>query len=145
VPRTEVALRLAVDGDELWRLVGDPGKRPRWWPNVDRVDRPDPATLVKWVISPRGKAVEMRYTLAEAGPGLRLRWAQQLEGGPFERSLRSCIEEIRVEQEGESSVLRLSIERKLRGTAALGGVFIARGQRRELRAALDRVQERFGG
>lgn len=145
MPRNTVTRNLTADPDTLWKLVGDPSKLPRWWPKVERVDRRDPERFTKWVVSPRGRAVEMHYSLEEAGPGRRTVWRQDLDAGPFARSLRSASEEIRVEQSGDGSRLSLSLERRLRGSARLGAWFVWRGQRRELREAMDAVEERVDG
>ena len=134
---------IAVEPVKVWGLVGDPGKLARWWPNVDRVDRPDPATLTKWVISPRGRAVAMRFHMLENRSGEFCSWKQDLVGTPFARSVVEAIESIRVEPSAQGSLVTLTIRRKMRGTAKIGALLVARGQRKELDEALNRLERRF--
>lgn len=145
MPKVTRSRLVGAEPSAVWKLVGDPAKLPRWWPAVERVDRPEPGRFTKWVISPRGKAVPMSFRLAGSGPGLSVRWEQELAGTAFERAIRSASEELSVEPADGGSTVRLCLNRRLRGTARLGFLFISRGQRRELESALDRLQERVDG
>ncbi|MEI6447817.1 MAG: SRPBCC family protein [Actinomycetes bacterium] len=145
MPRTKRTRALDADPEKVWALAADPAKLPRWWPEVDRVDRPDGNSFTKWVVSPRGRAVAMTFSLADLEEGRHVRWVQQLEGTPFARSLRSGAEEVTVEEAGAGSKIELVIERRMKGTARLGGLLISRGQRRELDEALDRLEARLSG
>jgi len=143
LPSTTVQVALPAPADRVWAWVADPGRLPRWWPDVDRVDRPEAATYVRWVKSPRGRAVPMRFELAELVPGERVTWAQTVAGTPFERSVKSSSEAIELQPEGDESVVSLTISRKLRGTAKLGSLFVRRGQKRQLESAASGLERAF--
>lgn len=145
MPKTSRSRVLAADPEAVWRIAGDPGKLARWWPKVERVDRPAADQFVKWLTSARGRAVPMSFRLIESEPGVFACWEQELEGSPFERSVRRSRECVRVEPAAEGTSVVLSIKRSLKGSARLGAPLVARGQRIELESALDRLQERFGG
>lgn len=143
MPRTSRSRVISAEPQRVWNLVGDPGKLPRWWPRVDRVDRPDPATLTKWVRSPRGRAVAMRYHLAASVGGESLCWEQEITGTPFARSVSRSVETIEALPAAGGTKVTLTIRRHLRGTAKMGALLVARGQRKELDEALDRLEQRF--
>ncbi len=110
---------------------------------MDRVDRPEEATYVRWVKSPRGRAVPMRFELSDLVSGKRVAWAQVIAGTPFERSVKSSSEAIELQPEGDESLVRLTISRKLKGTAKLGSFFVRRGQRRQLESAASGLERAF--
>jgi hypothetical protein len=87
----------------------------------------------------------MTFSLADLDDGRHVRWVQELEGTPFARSVKSAAEEVSVEETDGGSRIELVIERRMKGTARLGGLLIARGQRRELDQALDRLEVRLDG
>ena len=136
---------LPADPAQVWKLVGDPGKLARWWPNVDRIDRPATDAAVRWVISPRGRAVPMNYRIASGAAERSIVWSQQIVGSPFARSLKASTESFQVGPDPVGSLVTLELDRRLRGTAKLGWPFMLRGQRRELDRALDALEERFNG
>lgn len=144
MPTASVALEVPGAAESIWDWVADPARLPRWWPAVDRVDRPSSDVYTRWVRSPRGNAVAMTFRLSELEPGRRAVWTQQLEGTAFERSIRSAEETIEIVPEADSTVVRLTLRRRLRGTARLGSAFIGRGQRRELEMARAALEDRFG-
>ena len=105
MPRTSRRRSIAADPESVWRIAGDPAKLARWWPRVERVDRPSPDRFVKWLTSARGRAVPMAFRLVEAEPGIYACWEQEIEGTAFERSVRSSRESIRIEAvDGGTSV-----------------------------------------
>lgn len=86
----------------------------------------------------------MRFRLVELQPGSIAIWAQELAGTAFERSVKSSEETIEVAGTNSGTTVQLTIARRLRGTARLGGIFVARGQKRELEAAIAGLKGAFG-
>jgi len=81
--------------------------------------------------------------MLENRPGKFCSWEQDLVGTPFARSVVEAIESIRVEPTAQGSLVTLTIRRKMRGTAKMGALLVARGQRKELDEALNRLERRF--
>ena len=143
LPSTSIEVPLSVSADQVWEWVADPGRLPRWWPDVDRVDRPGEATYVRWVTSPRGRAVPMRFELSSLEPGVCVTWSQAIIGTAFERAVKSATEEISLKSVDDGSLVRLTISRKLRGTAKLGSFFVRRGQKQQLALAAEGLSGEF--
>ena len=143
MPKTSVSRLVKCQADKAWSLVGDPGKLQRWWPRVERIDRPAPDRVTRWVISGRGRAVAMEYALSQGESERCLVWSQQVIGTPFAKSVRSSTEIMSLETADEGTVVTLSIERKLKGTARLGAPLVARAQRQELIKAMDSLEGRL--
>ena len=127
--------------ERSWAYVADPSRLARWWPSVDRVDRPTEASYTRWVLSPRGRAVPMHFQMIELLPGEKVTWEQDLAETAFARSVRRSCEIFEVSPNGSGSAIRLTIQRSLRGTAMLGALFVARAQKRELKLAANALQE----
>jgi hypothetical protein len=86
----------------------------------------------------------MRFELEDLTPGQRIVWRQDLDGTPFEKAIAESRESIEVRASDSGSVVSLALTRKLKGTARLGALFIARGQKRELASAAAALQGVFG-
>lgn len=86
----------------------------------------------------------MRFRLIELEPGRRAVWRQQLKDTAFERSVKQSDETVEIAESRDGSKIQLTIARKLRGTAKLGSLFVAKGQRRELEAALSGLRGVLG-
>jgi hypothetical protein len=82
----------------------------------------------------------MTFQLDAVDPGRSISWCQEVEGTSFARAVRESREEIRVERSGQGCTVSLTIDRRLRGTSRLGGWLAARGQRKQLVAALDGLE-----
>jgi carbon monoxide dehydrogenase subunit G len=85
----------------------------------------------------------MRYRLAENRIGEFISWEQDLAGTPFARSVLQAVEAIQAEPADGGTKVTLTIRRKLKGTAKMGSLLVARGQRKELDEALRRLERRF--
>lgn len=145
MPKTTRAKVVAADPQRVWGYAADPSKLPRWWPNIERVERKSSDDYTRWAISPRGRAVAMTFALADLAEGRMVTWEQQIEGTVFARSLRSASETLKVEPAGDSTKVELTIRRRMRGTARLGALFIAKAQRREIDQALSQLSEALNG
>ena len=144
MPTSRVRITVTRSAVDAWSLAADPSRLGRWWPEVDRVDRPTEGSYTRWVRSPRGRAVPMSFSLVSLEPNRSIAWEQLLEGTPFAKAVRSSVESIAIAGE-DPTVIELSIRRKLRGTARLGWPFIVRGQRRELSAAAGNLKRALDG
>lgn len=132
---------ISAPADKVWSYAADPARLPRWWPAVDRVDRPDPESYTRWVMSPRGKAVPMAFSLSSLRAGESVEWIQVLAGTPFAKAIGSSTESISVAEADAGSEVTISINRRLKGTARLGSFFVRRGQKRELASAAAQLKE----
>ena len=72
-------------------------------------------------------------------------WVQVIEGTIFSRSLKSATETLLITDDGSATKVQLEIKRKMRGTAKLGALFVARAQKKELDAALDHLEAALDG
>ena len=92
--------------------------------------------------SERGKAVRADYVVEAQEPPRRRAWAQQLEGSPFERLLRSHRTEVALAEAGEGTEVTLTVDQRPRGTARLGGFLVRRATARSLDARSTRRSTR---
>lgn len=145
MPRTRRSRLLAASPQEVWSFAADPGKLPRWWPDTERVERSSGEDYTRWVLSPRGRAVAMRFRLGHLEQGASVTWNQEIEGSIFERSLRSASERLTLHPRQAGTLVELEIRRRMRGTARFGAAFIARAQKQQLERALDRLEEAVDG
>jgi uncharacterized protein YndB with AHSA1/START domain len=126
--------------DTIWRVVADPYGLPRWWPRVERVESVDAGAWTSVLRSDRGKAVRADYVVEAHEPPRRRAWAQQLEGSPFERLLRSHRTEVVLAESGGGTEVTLTVEQRARGTARLGGFLVRRATARSLDQALVNLE-----
>ncbi|MEI7889158.1 MAG: SRPBCC family protein [Actinomycetes bacterium] len=145
MPTARCQIELSVPAEKAWAYAADPSRLGRWWPAVERVDRADDENYTRWIMSPRGRAVPMAFKLEALEPGHKVTWQQQLAGTAFARSVRSSTETIEVVGTETGSTVGLSITRRLKGTARLGGFLVRRGQRRELKAAVENLRANLDG
>ena len=147
VPVTRRARTIAVAPAEIWEVVADPHHLPRWWPGVRRVEGVAADRFTKVLTTRKGRAVRMDYRLVDEEPGVRRRWAQEIEDTPFERLMDAAEEEVALgpAADGEATAVTLLLDRRLRGWSRFGGFFFRRAAREELDGALDALAEAVGG
>ena len=75
-----------------------------------------------------------------ATEGERYAWAQEIDGTPFEKVLRSATLEIRLERRDGDTVVTLVGDDRLRGLSRLGSPMMRRAMRRRLEEALDGIE-----
>jgi uncharacterized protein YndB with AHSA1/START domain len=126
--------------DAVWAIVADPRQLPRWWPHTTRVEgvRDDGWTSV--LGSGRGRTVRADFVLEASEPPGLVRWAQELDGTPFERLLTEAITEVRLERVATGTSVDLSLRQGARGWAMLGGFMLRRAAVRQLDAALGGLE-----
>jgi hypothetical protein len=86
----------------------------------------------------------MRFDLEDLTPGERIVWRQDLAGTPFEKAISESRESIEVRASATGSTVQLGMARKLKGSARLGRIFVARGQKKELASAAAALKVVFG-
>jgi uncharacterized protein YndB with AHSA1/START domain len=129
---------LRAPPEDVWRVVTDPERLPRWWPGVERVEVAAPDAWTEVLLSPSGRPVRADYSLVEAEAPRRLVWRQELEGSPFERILSESFVELALEEAGEGSArLTLTARQRARGLARLGLLQMRLAAARQLDGALD--------
>ena len=84
---------VAAPRKEVWALVGDPYHHPRWWPRVQRVEGVTARGWTNVLVSSRGNTVRTDWVVEVNEEPTRRRWAQEIDGTPFERLFkRNAIE-----------------------------------------------------
>jgi uncharacterized protein YndB with AHSA1/START domain len=134
---------VAAAPEDVWRLVSDPYHLPRWWPRTERVEGVSERGWTSVLGSPRGggRSVRADYVLVASEAPRRRRWAQELEGTPFERLFSAWAAEVQLEPAGEGAArVRLLVESQGRGWARFGGFMVRRAMKRLLDEALDNLQ-----
>jgi len=97
VATTRRTRTIAVPIDRLWDTLADPHHLPRWWPRVERVEDVTDDAFTEVLRAASGRSVRADFQLVEVDPHSRhVRWAQQLQGTPFARVLRSSEVEIQL-------------------------------------------------
>jgi uncharacterized protein YndB with AHSA1/START domain len=94
VPTVRHSRTLPVAAERLWEVIGDPHHLPRWWPRVHRVEGVDADAFTEVLVSEKGKMVRADFRLVEERPERKIVWAQQIDGSPFARVLKSAETEI---------------------------------------------------
>jgi uncharacterized protein YndB with AHSA1/START domain len=144
MPRIRRSRTIGAPPEEVWRTVGDAHHLARWWPRVQRVEHVERERFTEVLGTDRGRAVRADFRVLESrAPHVR-RFAQDIEGSPFERLLRDAETEIRLEPDGDGTRVTLVVRQQLRGVGALGAVMVRRATRRqadEALAALARLHE----
>ncbi len=143
---------------ELWEVIGDPHHLPRWWPRVARVEDVEEDAFTEVMRTSKGKLVRADFELVARDEEAHvLRWAQRVQGTPFERVLAAAETEVRLAQEpGDPGTTEVTIELRqvLRGVmganmriappARFGGFLVRRAAAATLEEALNGL-ERISG
>lgn len=89
MPTASETRTLSMPAGEVWQLVCDPYHLPRWWPRVERVEGVSGALFTQVLRgSSSGRLVRAEFERTEHDDAqMRLVWAQQIAGTPFERVL----------------------------------------------------------
>jgi uncharacterized protein YndB with AHSA1/START domain len=103
MPTVKRTRTIAASPGELWDVLGDPHHLPRWWPRVQRVEAVGEEDFTQVLISEKGKMVRADFKLVDVVAERRVVWAQQVEGTPFERVLKSAETEITLTGSGAAA------------------------------------------
>ncbi|HZU60981.1 MAG TPA: SRPBCC family protein, partial [Solirubrobacteraceae bacterium] len=104
MPTTRRTRRLSTPPARVWEVVGDPHHMARWWPEVRRVEGVFEDRFTQVFMTKKGRMVRVDQFVLEAEPpdpagepAGRMRWAQEIEGTPFERVLEESLTEVVLE------------------------------------------------
>jgi uncharacterized protein YndB with AHSA1/START domain len=158
--------------EELWEVIRDPHHLPRWWPRVTRVEDVEDGAFTEVMKTRKGKLVRADFKVVACDDAEHLlTWAQQVEGTPFARVLRSAETEVRLtsvdtsappsrsdgvgEPRGAATVVRIELRQAMAGyspsfgmfmgfSARFGSPIVRRAAQATIEEALDGL-ERIGG
>ena len=130
---------LAAPPERVWAVVGEPRALARWWPRVERVKAITPEGWTTVLRSDRGRAVRADWRLDGQEALVRRAWAQEIEGTPFAKVLAERRVEVRLDAAGGETRVTLELRQRGRGMARFGRFMLRRAARRELAAALERL------
>lgn len=146
MPRATRSATIPAPPEEVWRTVGDPHHLPRWWPRVLRVESVEADRFTEVLSSGKGRSVRADFRVQESRPPAVRRWAQEVEGTPFEGLLRSAETEVRIEPAGRgASRVTVTVRQRLRGAGLLSAVIVRRATARQLDEALAGLARLHGG
>jgi uncharacterized protein YndB with AHSA1/START domain len=128
--------------DEVWETVADPYHLPRWWPNVRRVEAVTETGFTEVLAAgEQGRPVRADFrVMAHEAPHRRV-WAQEIEDSPFARVFTAVRVTAEIEPADAGSLVRLTIDQRLRGGSRFGAPLVRRGSGRLLGRALDTLAE----
>jgi uncharacterized protein YndB with AHSA1/START domain len=132
---------IEVAPEDLWRVVGDPSHLVRWWPRVERIEGVGRGAFTQVMKTKKGRNVRADFHVVEADRPRLHRWAQDVEGTPFERFL--ALNETTVELEPRDGATRVTLtaRQKLRGLSRVGGGFmLKRATAKQLEEALEGLE-----
>lgn len=158
---------MAMPAGELWATVRDPYHLARWWPRVERVEGVQAAFFTEVLRSANGKLVRADFEVREIDEqAMRIVWAQQIAGTPFERVLASAETVVQVSARPgmnarAATEVTLTLAQTLRGLlprpqspdggrvpawslARLGSPLVSRAAAKTVREALDGLQQLSG-
>src|SRR3954463_1516272 len=146
MPTTSRTRDITAAPDEVWRLVGDPHHLARWWPRVTRVESVREGRFTEVLIGARsGRAVRADFRIKEKRKERLLRFAQDIEGSPFEKVLKEAETRIELAPAGDGTTVTIALRQRPRGLARFGGgTMMRRATGRVLDAALDGLESALG-
>ena len=144
MPRTRRSRTMDATPEQVWRTVCDPHHLPRWWPRVQRVEGVDREHFTEVLNTDKGRSIRADFRVVESRAPEVQRWVQQVEGSPFERLLRSAETEVRLERDGDTTRVTLTLNQRLKGLGAFGGFMVRRANRQVADEALERLGRLHG-
>ncbi|MCU0314380.1 MAG: SRPBCC family protein [Solirubrobacteraceae bacterium] len=136
---------LAAPPDAVWRTVGDLHQLARWWPKVLRVEAVRDGRFTEVLQTERGRDVRADFVLAASEPPRTWTADQEVEGTPFEGVLAAARKSVLLQPAGaDGTVVTITLERRMRGMARLGGFMLRTATRRQVDSALDNLEELHG-
>jgi uncharacterized protein YndB with AHSA1/START domain len=145
VPTTRRRRTLDAPVSDVWTVVADPHHLPRWWPRAARVEDVSGERFTLVLATAKGRSVRADYRVVASEPPRRRRFAQEVEGSPFERLLRSSEIEIELAETPAGTEVRMELAQRLRGVSQLGGFMFRGAARRTLDEALESLERALVG
>jgi uncharacterized protein YndB with AHSA1/START domain len=137
MPTVRRSRTVAAAPEAVWATVADPHHLPRWWPRVRRVEAVTAEHFTQVLATDKGATVRADFRVLETrAPAVR-RWAQEVEGTPFERLFARSETEVHVDLDAAGARVELVLRQRLRGSARLGGFLVRRATARVLDDALE--------
>ena len=131
---------VAAPRTEVWELVADPYHHPRWWPRVERVEGVTSRGWTNVSVSARGNTVRTDWAVEANLQPTERRWAQEIEGTPFERLFKRNVVVATLEHaDGGSTRVTLAYEQKPRGAARVMPFLLKRPMGKQLDEALENL------
>ncbi len=97
MPNASASRTIAAPVLQLWEVIRDPHHLPRWWPRVTRVEDVQDGAFTEVMRTRKGKLVRADFNVVACDDAERsLTWAQQIEGTPFARVLKSAETQVRL-------------------------------------------------
>ncbi|HST56417.1 MAG TPA: SRPBCC family protein [Solirubrobacteraceae bacterium] len=154
MPTARRSRTISASQPQLWELVGDPHHLPRWWPRVSRVEDVEADAFTEVMNTAKGRVVRADFRVVEAQEPTRLKFAQQLEGTPFARLLKSAETELRLEpvagsasgaDEQPATLVTIELRQSLTGFfPRFGSYMVRRAANATLDEALDGLERIVG-
>lgn len=145
MPTTRRRRTLDAPPSAVWAVVSDPHHLPRWWPRAARVEDVSRNHYTLVLTTAKGRSVRADYRVVAHEPRRLRRAAQEIEGSPFEKLLRTSEVEIALEEEADGTLVTMELAQKLRGASRLGGFMFRGAARRTLDEALDSLEQTVVG
>lgn len=119
MPTARASRTIPAPLPELWGVISDPHHLPRWWPRVTRVENVEADAFTEVMKASSGRVVRADFALLERDEDSHLlRWAQRVEGTPFERVLVSAETEVALaphRSQGDATDVTIELRQALRG------------------------------
>jgi uncharacterized protein YndB with AHSA1/START domain len=129
--------------EEVWELISDPERLPRWWPGVTRVEEVTGEAWTTVLSSPRGKTVRADYTRVEAERPSLLVWRQEVEESPFERILADAVTTVVLAPADEGTRVAIALEQKPRGWARFAPIQFRAAGKRQVEGAIEGLRDQW--
>ena len=139
--RTRRSRVIAAPRERVWELVGDPYHHPRWWPRVERVEGVTARGWTNVLVSSRGNTVRTDWAVEVNQQPTERRWAQEIEGTPFERLFKRNAIEAQLEKAEGGTRVTLAYDQQPRGLARALPFLIKRPMGKQLDEALTNLAE----
>jgi uncharacterized protein YndB with AHSA1/START domain len=138
VPTTRVSRTLAASPQAVWDVVADPWHQVRWWPRVMRMEGVEDGHFTQVLGTAKGRGVRADFRIVETREPRLLRWAQELEGSPFERLLAEAVTTVELApgDGGAGTTVTIELRQQLLGWSRLTPFLFKRAARRQLADAL---------
>lgn len=144
MPTTRRTRSLAAGPHDVWPTVSDPHHLPRWWPLVASVEQVQEDAFTELLKTRKGRGIRADFRVLERTPPAVFRYAQDVEGSPFERIMRSSEISVELEPAPDGTLVALTRRTRLRGMSSLGGFLWRRATARQLDEALDALERMHG-
>ena len=147
MPKVARSKSISAPPRRVWDLVADPHNLPRWWPRTVRVEDvrgkagAERSRFTQVFETKGGKAVRADYRCTASRSGELLIWEQEIEGTPFEGFMHSAELELRLDGEGERTLVTAEGRRRMRGLSRLGAPLMHRATGRTRAGALEGIDD----